>query len=363
MYYQSFEPKKKRGRWLVWLILILGLGAGGAAAYRYGPQLYYSVTGDALVRLEKRTDAFGRQLLAWDGGNDALPGMLAELDEVRRIAKIQERNSPAEADVYFYLGLIDFYELVVRVPLSGPSLMQLTGRGYLPLQKSLESVPEAPIPRLSKRISRNIRKALALDPGLDRRDAAYLMLAYGDLFFTERTDRNLQMILSEFIAGDQVTPALERYRDWIGLALFALSGNKQEIRQLVQQIDAASAVAPAPPVVPAAADDPPPAEAEPAPAAPATRLQLDENIRDLVLCHAHYFARDFLPALRLARTVKYRATAPDILRVEAVRMEAEIFLLQRGPGAACFFFNEAARIGSDDFVSERISAVCDSAPR
>ncbi|MEQ9365478.1 MAG: hypothetical protein RIF32_14625, partial [Leptospirales bacterium] len=222
MYYQSFEPKKKRGRWLLWLVLILGLAGGAGAAYLYGPQLYYSVTGDALVRLEKRTDEFGKQLLLWDGGNGAIPGMLAELDEIRRIARIQERNSPAEAEVYFYLGLIDFYELVVRVPLNGPSLMQLTGRGYLPLQKSLEAVPETGIPRLSQHISRNIRKALALDPGLERRDAAYLMLAYGDLFFTERTDRNLQMILSEFIVDGDVGPTLERYRDWIGLALYAL---------------------------------------------------------------------------------------------------------------------------------------------
>ena len=91
------------------------------------------------------------------------------------------------------------------------------------------------------------------------------------------------------------------------------------------------------------------------------RLQLDENVRDLVLCHAHYFARDFLPALRLARSVKNRASAPDILRVEAVRMEAEVFLLQRGPGPACFFFEEAARIGEDEFVTDRISQVC-SAP-
>ncbi len=358
MYYQSFEPKKKRGRWLIWVLLLALLAGGGAAAYRYGPQLYYSVTGDALVRLEKRTDEFGRQLLAWDGGNAAVPGMLAELDEVRRIARIQKRNSPAAAEVYFYLGLIDFYELIVRVPLNGPSLMQLTGRGYLPLQKSLDSVPEIAVPRLSQRISRNVRKALALDPGLDRRSAANLMLAYGDLFFTERTDRNIRLILEEHVMSGEVQPALERYRDWLGLALYALSGARPETRKLVAEIQAALPAAELDGAPTDAADEPP--IAAPGPVA-GVRLGLDENVRDLVLCHAHYFARDFLPALRLARSVKYRASAPDILRVEAVRMEAEVFLLQRGPGPACFFFEEAARIGEDEFVTDRISQVC-SAP-
>lgn len=358
MHYQSFEPKKNRGRWLVWLLLILGLAGGGGAGYLYGPQLYYGLTGDALVRLEKRTDEFETRLLAWDGGNAAIPGMLAELDEIRRIARIQERNSPAAGWVYYYLGLVDFFELVVRVPLNGPSLMQLTGRGYLPLQKSLEAVPETAIPRLSKRIARNMRKALALDPGLNHRDAAYLLLAYGDLFFTERTDRNLKIFLSEHIIDGEVPPALERYRDWFGLALYALSGSKLEMQKLVQEIEAAGVASAAADAPPNPNDSAPPAPALSKPAGNSTRLRLDENVRDLVLCHAYYFARDFLPALRLARSVKFRSSAPDILRVEAVRMEAEIFLLQRGPGAACFFFEEAARIGQDEFVTERINSVC-----
>ena len=355
MYYQSFESKKKRGRRVVWTLAVLGLlGGAGVAAYVYGPQLYYSLTGDALVRLEKRSAEFEARLAGWDGDNAAIPGLLAELDEIRRIAEIQERNSPASAYVYYYQGLLDFYELIVRVPLNGPSLMQLTGRGYLPLQKSMDGLPEIAIPKLSQRIARHMRKALALDPGFAQRDSAYLVLVYGDLFFTERTDENLRLLLSEHIIGGEVSPGLERYRDWIGLALFALSGRKQELQNLVQAIEAATNQA----ARPAGATEGADAEQSAAVAAAQNRLNLDENVRDLVLCHGYYFARDYLPALRLAREVKNRPDAPEILRVEAVRMEGEIFLLQRGPAAACFFFEEAARMGDDDFVTERINTIC-----
>ena len=180
------------------------------------------------------------------------------------------------------------------------------------------------------------------------------MLVYGDLFFTERTDENLRLLLSEHIIGGEVSPGLERYRDWIGLALFALSGRKQELQNLVQAIEAATNQA----ARPAGATEGADAEQSAAVAAAQNRLNLDENVRDLVLCHGYYFARDYLPALRLAREVKNRPDAPEILRVEAVRMEGEIFLLQRGPAAACFFFEEAARMGDDDFVTERINTIC-----
>ena len=362
MYYQPFEPRKKKGRRWLWLVLLLVMGsAAGGAGYLYGPRLYYAVTGDAQVRLEKRAGEFEKRLQEWDGGNAGVSDLLIELDEIRRIAEIQERNNPADATVYYYHALLDFYELVIRMPLNGPSLLQLTGRGYLPLQKSLDSVPEAGIPRLSQRIARNVRKALALDPGLSNKATAYLMLVYGDLFFTERTDENLLRMLTEIFAGDEISPALLRYRDWIGLAMYSLSGSKQEMQTLaadvvVVPVDASGAGI----TIPGAAPAEPSADG--AAAASVHRLQLDENVRDLVLCHGFYYARDFLPALRLARQVKYRPGTPAILQAEAVRMEGEIFLLQRGQAAACYFFEEAQRLGEDPFVTERIQALCVAGP-
>ncbi len=355
MYHQSFEPKRKRRgrRWLLILLLLGVLGGAGYAGMTYGPQLYYGLTGDAIVRLERRSVEFEARLGAWGGGEAALPDLLGDLAEMRRIAQIQTRNTPVDAAGYFYLALTDFYELVLRVALDGESLLELTGRGYLPLQRKTAVVPAVVVPRLSQRISRNTRRALALDPDLDARDRALLLLIAGDLFFTERTDANLALLLAEYRekAGDAPQPGvLGASRDWLSFGLLTLAGKARELQPLL-----AGTASPG-------ADGATEAEAQGSEQAAASRLQLDQNQRDLLLCHSHYYAREFLPALRLARQVKYRAGVSDALKQEAVRMEAEIFLLQRGATSACFFFAEAGRIGPDEFIAERMQSVCPTTP-
>ncbi len=364
MYTQPFEPgkKKKGGRFWRWLIFVTILGGGAYAAYAYGPRLYYRLTGDALLRIERRAAEIEAQLdrldFKGDGGSaGGVADILADLDDTRRIAEILERNSPDLAEVHYYHGLLAFYELRLRVPLNGLTLLQLTGRGYLPLQRTFpgESIPEVSIPRLGHRISRRLRKALALDPDLNAQmlHSSRLMISYGDLFFTGRTDPHLLDFL-ESVSDAELQPGMARFHDWAALALFAISGRRAAMLSAMERVDAAAA--PTQPQAPAG-DGEKPGEA-PSPADKAARLVLGEHVRNLILCHGNYYARDYLRALRLARQVKFHPEAPDILKVEAVRMEGEIFLVQRSPGAARYFFEEALRMsGGDDFIKERLEAV------
>lgn len=362
MYTQPFEPgkKKKGGRFWRWLIFLIILSGGAYAAYAYGPRLYYRLTGDALLRIERRAAEIEAQLERVEesgGANGGIADILADLDDTRRIAEILERNSPELAEVHYYHGLLAFYELRLRVPLNGLTLLQLTGRGYLPLQRTFpgESIPEVSIPRLGNRISRRLRKALALDPDLSPQmlNGARLMISYGDLFFTGRTDPHLLDLL-ESVSDEELTPGMARFHDWAALALFAISGRSEAMQSAMERVDAAAArnAASAPTV-----EGPEPGTTAP-PVDQRARLVLGEQVRNLILCHGNYYARDYLRALRLARQVKFDPEVPDILKVEAVRMEGEIFLVQRSPGAARYFFEEALRMsGGDEFIKERLDAV------
>jgi hypothetical protein len=324
------ESRKKSGPRYAWILpAVVGLILVALAAI-YGPRLYYRVTGDAILRIQNRIAQLEERIAKNEGSVEEL---LSLVDDIRRLVDIQRRNKPADAEALYYEGLLDFYEFLLRTPLDGATLVQLTGRGYLPLQIEGEDLKPLNIADHSRRMAAAMRRALALDPEFDRAPEAHLVILYGDLFHTGRTDPHLLTLLAA-IPADKLEPGLSPYRDWIGLGLYALSGKKTELAALMTQIAA------------------PPAEGAP----PLPRLALDEPARNLILCHGYFNAKDYLQALMLARSVKTQIAASAAQQSEAARMEGEIFLVQRGPLAAIFFFEEALRLagGADPFLNERL---------
>ncbi|MCB1308202.1 MAG: hypothetical protein KDK30_08495 [Leptospiraceae bacterium] len=329
MYYENSKANKKGS--LRWLILAALLLAGaGVAGYFYGPDLYYAYSGDTLPRMQHRAEEFAGRI-----GREAPHELLLDIEEMRRVLDILEKNDPAQADVQYLQGLLVFYEMAVRIPFTDHALMQLTGRRYLPVQLETEQMRRVSDVRLGQELSIRMRKALAIDPEFAQAPAAQLLIAYGDLFYTGRTDPQLVPRMDVALAGE-VPAFLIRYRDWMGLALYALTGERERMQQLMNAIQN------------------PPEDTE---EQLENHLTLDENVSRLILCHGYFFSKNYLEALQLARQVKYNPAAATALRVEATRMEGEIFYIQRSPGAAIYFLNEAWQLseGKDTFIERRLS--------
>ncbi|MCB1324739.1 MAG: hypothetical protein H7A21_19090 [Spirochaetales bacterium] len=334
--YEPSKPKTRRG-WIFWLGGLSLLIIAAIPAYLYGPLLYYGMSGDAILRAERRIERFEEEM---NGGARSPRQLLVSLDEIGRMVDIAERTNPAVADVQYLQGLLAFYEFLLRLDLSGNTLWQLTGRGFLPPARAVD-LPEKSLVQLGKRISVRMRKALALDPDLAAAAEANLAIAYGDLFFTGRTDPQLMNRVARIQAGP-VRPFLRPHQDWIILALLALSGRAGELEAAL----------------------PPTEQATEADEEQVPRLALSPGLRTLILCHGYYASRNYLQSLNLARRLKFDQTQPRHLRVEATRMEGEIFLIQRSPDAAAYFFREAYEMSeqTDDFVRNRLRTVTPGEP-
>jgi len=352
MFVRDYKVGKRRkpGRGPLWIVLGAIAALLGLVGWWFGPRIYYAVTGDAVLRIEQRVARIGT---AVHDPQTTLPELLANIEEARRILEIHEQNEPADPALHFNRGLLRFYELVARAPVDGRNLMLLTGRGYLPLQLESDEVAAVSIPRLARETATDMRRALALDPELDGRAAARLALAYGDLLYSGRTDPYLVRVVTE-LPAEELPDNLLRYRDWLAAGLFALSGQQARLNQLAAELAAADASSPE------AGSGDPPDDAGAANAAAQLRLQTDANQRRLILAAGAFQARDYLTALRLARRVKREPDATPLERVEAARLEGEVFLVQRGAYAALPFFQQAfdfAGTEGDSFVEERLKSV------
>ncbi|MBI3394482.1 MAG: hypothetical protein HY042_01465 [Spirochaetia bacterium] len=325
---KSEGPKRLLGIALVAVIL----GALGLGGWFYGPALYFQFSGDAIIRISKKADAYESRLLS-EGQEPA--DLYAQIEETRRILNLVERENPVSAEAVYYQGLFDFFELMLRLKLDGQTLVQLTGRGYLPPESTGHGLPAFKASDLARRAGIRMRKALALDPGLAQAPIAGLVIAYSDVLVTSRTDPLLYEYLKR-IKISQIREAYRPYALWMSLALYALQGRKAELESLAQELE------------------------KPGTPLTAVGFKLDKDSLQLVLCHGMFHAKDYLRALDLTRQVR-ASKAPDALRAEAARMEGEIFLVQSGPDAARPHFEEAKRLlgGKDAFMDERLKAISD----
>ncbi len=318
--WKSSEKSKRSAFWLrlIFLFCIIGSGAG---AYLYWPQLYLYFSGNALLRLQKRSEQFEERLLAQKEEPLVLLQFLAETHQFINIAEISHGADPW---LYFYRGLFDFYQLLLRSSYDYKNLIELTGRGFVPSQKLLGD-KKVSLLQLGRKITINMRKTLALAPNFQRAPTAHLALIYGNLFFTGRTDRR-DLIRLEEIKTAQFSQLQQRHHNWIEMVFYIFFGKKESLQLLLQQMKKQGALLP-------------------------TLAQ-----QNILLCHVHYYARSYIDALRFARRVAKRRNSPPHLLVEAARMEAEIFYIQRGVSAAIPYLHKALKFteGEDIFIKKRL---------
>jgi len=328
VYAESITVKRSKKPFL-YVLLFLLLAAFGGAAFHYAPLLYYQFTGDMMLRIEQRVAVYNEFL---EKKNRSAADLYHYIADTRKMLDIVEKDHSASARLYYYRGLFDFYELLLRTELDGTSLIQLTGRQYLPPEKVIEGIPATSVQSVAKKVTVQMRKSLALDPSPKAPElhTALLVMILGDLLFSGRTDPIL-FTRMETIDPSVVDPVLLRYYLWMKLALLTFHGKRSDIEMVLnggseQEKEALSVL-------------------------------LEAGDRNLLLCYASYFSRDYLRALYFARLVKFDREVPPRKRAEAVRMEGEIFLIQRGPDIARFFWNQALEIADDPFIKGRLESL------
>jgi len=328
MYYPENSSRKKKGNksylWVGAAAIILV--AAIIPSYIYGPALYYQFTGDAVLRIQKKA-AHYESFLASGKTDQDLPGLIADS---RKMLDVLERSQPVRWELPYYRGLFDFFEYIVRLQCDGRSLIRLVGRGFLP--QEIDPAVQPPTQNLARSSAIHMRRALAYQPDMSAAPTARLVIAYSDLMSTGRTDLYLRDLM-EAVRTGELPAAYRAHYEWMALAIGAMLGQIAMMESMAQEIQKA-----------------PPDSGH---------IKLTPDQLSIVLAFGSFYAKDYIRALQYARTVKYNLQAPVDLRVEATRLEGEIFLVQSGPLQARFFFEEALKLsgGSDTFVSDRIQSL------
>jgi len=319
-----YEARKPRGKKTIYILIILILLTGtGFAGFYFGPSLYFQFTGDAVLRLKKRAELY-ETLLAEKKEKTAL---YAFIQDTRKLLDIIEKDEPSLAQIQYYRGLFDLYEFLLRHPLYSHELINMTGRGFLPEQEFSEEIPQEDSIVLAFKISSHFRKALAFDPSLKEAPVANFGISLADLFYTGRTDLNLLDHIDRTGNGD-VGKGLEKTYDWLRVALFTLLGRKDDAVPLINALKEKK-----------------------------TGLTLSEDEANLLLSHVFFSAKDYLKALERVRAIK--PDAKEEYKIEATRMEGEIFFVQNGVFAGLPFFIKAYEMTgrSDPFIKERLDFI------
>ena len=340
---RNYESNTSSRKPLAIASLTLFLIGGAIVAVFYGDQVVAFASGQILgsadTRIQKRLALFEQE---YKKAGRSPAELLDVVESTRKIVQLMEREKPASAEVYYYYSLLNYYEILVRVPLNGPSLLRMTGRGYLPDPPEGMNLAPVSISALAQETASLARKSLAIDPKPAFASRVRAALILGELMATGRTDPNLlQTTLA--IKKEELTPLTQQTTDWMRWALFAMQGKSLELEQefterkmLVDPVDGSK-------------PDPD---------------SLDANEARLLLSHACFNAKDYIRARNYARQGKYNPNTETIWKVDAARLEGEIFLVQSGPIAARPFFEEALKLngGKDKFLEDRIASLSPTRP-
>ncbi len=303
---------------LIWLAMALAVLS--VPAYLYGPRLYYRYSDDPMARMERR--AAGVLKLYAEGASPDV--LVKQVDESLTVLGILEKDYAAEPLMQYYFGFFEFFEILVRTDPTAGTLVQLAGRGYLPVSRDVGVPRKRSLSALGRRVSVRMRRAVALKPDFGREPVAHLALLYGDLFYTARTDRVLQEHLAR-IQRQALPVELHGAYDWMALLLDVVAGDGARLEKRLAQKKGG--------------------------------LLVESGDAALLSCYAAFQAARYLDALRLARGLQGN---PELFRqVEALRMEAEVFWKQRGGRAARPYFEQALRKagGNDPFLAGRIRQI------
>ena len=328
----SADPYYKKKRRFSWgyFILFLFVSVLALVIYTQAERWIYRFSDDPILSIQKRSEKYEADLLAGKTSSDELKEFIVE---TRKILDILEKDQAAVAEVHYFHGLFSFYELVLHISPGAPNLVKLAGRGMIPEQRKFEEIEKISIIKLSREIGLRIRLARAIDPELKWSERSRLALVFGDFFFNTRLDRNLLKVFNR-IEGEQIAPALKVYYEWMALLLFSFFEEKEKLERLVDDLR----------------------ERQENPEENPGGLRISGPELDLILCFGAYNSRDFINALRSARNIDDREVASDWIRMEATRMEGEIFQKQRGDRAALPYFQKALEIsgGKDQYLKRKV---------
>ncbi len=334
----TYRRKRNKSSFWLWVVLILTILT--IPGYLFGPRLYYQFADDPIARLHKQDRAYGDLLAA---GKSAPGELLEHIEDSRRIVAIIEKDRPVDAEVHYYHGLFDFYELLLRLSLDAPALLKMTGRGILPEHRKLDELKAVRIEKLARRCSLRMRRTLAFDPEFKHAAAANMVIVYGDLLDTARTDPVLLDLLKKS-PGKDIPDLLRPSHDWISLALYAFLGRVKELETLAGELEKIASGKP---------------DADSGSAG--NRIAMNADELTLLRGFGAYNGRNYLGALRLVRGLGKDEEKPVALRAEALRLRGEIQLVQRGPRLAEYWMREALKLNpSDAFIDGRIKQVQDS---
>lgn len=318
-------PKKRRsGAWILPLFILSILGGLVYLAFTYGSAIHeYFFDAPEITLVKGRLEQYDEKV---DGGETSSKNLYAFLADAKSILESLETRYPADPRVPYFHGLFDLYEFQLRVPLNEENLLSLINRGYLPGARNGYS--GRPITGVATSISRYMRKALAIAPDFSDSSRADLAILYGDLFDLGRTDPYMLDLIRE-IPREKIPPRFMGLYSWMFLSLESILGDPERIAAFLKLDD------------------------------DSIGLKISPQRKSLILAQAYFYRGNYLQSLRLARSIKRDLTAPVSDRVEATRLEAEVFYVQRGAPVALYFFNEALAIsgGNDPFIKERIEQI------
>ena len=294
-------------------------------SYHYGTEIYYRWTGDPIGRLQKQFERVETKLPPNQGD---VVSIYEILRNNRKILKFLAKDRPLSAEVYYLLGLDSFYELMIRIPPTSKSLVQLCSREILPIPIEHDGMPNASITSIAFNITKNLRRSFSLDPSYKKRNRAIFALMYGDFFYTARTDPLLFRSLEQ-INSDEMTDAFIPHYQWMAIGLYTIGGKEEDFLKFINTISSNKEKG---------------------------RRQLEISQGELMLLQAitSFKAKNYLVSLRIVRQMKEIENISEELIVEALRLEGEIFYIQRGAESALPFFREALKLaGGEDFLIQQ----------
>ena len=221
------QARTRRGRRNFILTLVVFLC--GSAFYLYYPQISFYLTGNVFLRLENHAQKIEEDILSANVSPEE--DVLDNLRYVRDLAKFSKDEDSANPLAHYYVGLLDFYELCLRLDQGQTSLLLLTGRGFLPQHKETVDMEPIAILPLIKRVILSMRRALAVKADFLHSERAHIILSYSSLLFTGRTDLREYRRIKENKLTDP-SPLLARIRDWLSLAFYVQLGKKKRAHRL-----------------------------------------------------------------------------------------------------------------------------------
>ena len=318
----------------------------GGAFYYYYPQISFYLLGNVFLRLENHAQKIEEDILS-----SGVPEkeIFNDIKRIRELSELSKEEAPLDPLSYYYVGLLNFYELCLRLDQGQDSLLFIAGRGFLPEHKDMIDLEARSILPIVKKVLLSMRRALALQPDFLHNERAHTILSYVSLLFTGRTDlRELERIQQFGTKLVDPSPLLARVRDWTSLAFYAQLGRKKELYTFMKNLRNKEKETKSK----KKGDD------EKVSIHPAY-LSLDPFASLLILCYTFYQARDYIGALRYARSLEAKKEIPPFMQLEALRMQAEIIYLQRGKQAAKGYFDRAYAVseGKDSFIKTRIEEI------